>query len=77
MRVSGEIENACCQTPVMKTSAQAKNKTTIVRIAVATVESVVLIPHFASTETKPAKNAEPNANQIHKSRFRFLRNLQG
>ena len=36
-----------------------------VRTAVAAVESVFLIPHFASIAVIPAKNAEPNANHIH------------
>lgn len=35
--------------------------TTIVRIAVATVESVFLIPHFARMEVAPANSAEPTA----------------
>ena len=37
----------------------------MVRIAVAKVESVFLIPHFASIEVIPAKKAEKNAYKIH------------
>lgn len=40
-------------------------KTTTVRMATATFESVFLIPHFASTDVMPAKNAEAAANAIH------------
>lgn len=40
---------------VTKTMIHANNRTTIVRIAVATVESVSLIPHFANMEVIPAK----------------------
>lgn len=39
--------------------------TIIVRIAVATLESVFLIPHFARIDVNPAKTAEPNAYKIH------------
>jgi hypothetical protein len=42
-----------------------KIKTTIVLIAVATFESVFLIPHFASIDVIPAKNADPNAYNTH------------
>ena len=52
MDVSGAVSSAI---------RQAKMRTTIVRIAVATVESVSLIPHFASIAVTPAKKAEPNA----------------
>ena len=38
-----------------------KIRTTTVRTAIATVESVFLIPHFARIEVTPAKNAEPIA----------------
>lgn len=37
----------------------------MVRIAVAALESVFLIPHFASMEVSPANRADPNANRIH------------
>ena len=39
--------------------------TIIVRIAVATVESVFLIPHFARMEVAPANSAEPPAKSTH------------
>ena len=39
---------------------QEKISTIMVRIAVATVESVFRIPHFARIDVTPAKNAEPN-----------------
>lgn len=42
-----------------------KNNTTIVRNAVATCEFVFLIPHLAKIDVIPAKNAEPNAHNIH------------
>lgn len=44
---------------------QEKIRTMIVRMAVATVESVFLIPHFARIDVRPAKNAEPKAQGIH------------
>jgi len=47
------------------TISQEKIRTIIVLIAVATVESIFLIPIFASTAVTPAKRAEPNANVIH------------
>ena len=56
---------SCLWELVIKTISQAKRSTTMVRIAVATVESVFLIPHFARIAVIPAKNAEPNANVIH------------
>jgi hypothetical protein len=34
-------------------------------MAVATVEFVLCIPHFARIEVTPAKNAEANASAIH------------
>ena len=37
----------------------------MVRIAVAVLESVFLIPHFASMEVSPANRADPNANRHH------------
>ena len=39
---------------------QEKISTIMVRIAVATVESVFRIPDFARIDVTPAKNAEPN-----------------
>ena len=41
----------------------------MVRIAVAALESVFLIPHFASMEVSPANRADPNANRIHICNF--------
>ena len=43
---------------------QAKTSTTQVRSAVATSESVLLIPHFARIDTIPAKKADANAAGI-------------
>ena len=43
----------------------AKTRTTTVRTAVATVESVFLIPHFARIDVTPAKKAEPAAYRSH------------
>ena len=37
----------------------------MVRIAVATVESVFRMPHLARMAVTPAKNAEPIANRSH------------
>ncbi len=47
--------------PVINTITHENTKTTMVRMAVATSESVFEIPHFASTEVMPAKKAEPVA----------------
>jgi len=49
----------------------------MVRIAVATSESVFLIPHLAKMAVTPAKNAEPNANNTHmpfRLAFLFIQN---
>ena len=51
--------------PVTTTIIHAKISTTIVLIAVATSESVLLIPHFARIEVIPAKKAEPTAKPNH------------
>ena len=51
--------------PTMKTMSQENAKTMIVRIAVATVESIVRMPHLARIDVKPEKKAEPTANAIH------------
>lgn len=51
--------------PFMKTISQEKSSTTIVRSAVAVLESVSRIPIFASIDVIPAKRAEPKANIIH------------
>ena len=48
---------------VMDAIRAEKSRTTIVLIAVATVESVSFIPHLARIEVMPAKNAEPTANK--------------
>ena len=47
--------------PVIQTMIQEKNNTMMVRTAVATSESVFLIPHFAKIAVIPAKNEEPIA----------------
>ena len=44
---------------------QEKSRTTMVRMAVATVESVRRMPHLARIAVSPAKSAEPNAMRIH------------
>jgi len=44
---------------------QEKISTTIVRIAVARLESTFRMPDFAKMAVIPANNAEPNANTIH------------
>ena len=49
----------------MNTISHEKIRTTIVRMAVATVESVLRMPHLASTAVSPANSAEPNAYKIH------------
>ena len=49
--------------PTINTMIQAKRSTTTVRRAVATSESVFLIPHFASIAVSPAKSAD-NAAMI-------------
>ena len=41
-------------------------------MAVATVESVRLMPHFAKTAVTPAKKEEPNAYNIHICQPSFL-----
>ena len=45
----------------IKALSPALRDTTIVRIAVATSESVWRIPHFARIDVSPANSAEPNA----------------
>ena len=47
--------------PVINTMSHENNNTTTVRIAVATFESVFLIPHFARIAVIPAKNEDPIA----------------
>ena len=51
--------------PTTATMIQEKIKTTTVRIAVATSESVLRIPHFAKIAVTPAKNADNPAIIIH------------
>lgn len=48
--------SAPCE-PTTNTISQEKASTTTVRMAVATVESVSRMPHFAKTAVKPAKSA--------------------
>jgi len=55
------MSGICFSEPTINTISHEKINTTIVRTAVATVEFVFLIPHFARMEVTPAKNAEPNA----------------
>ena len=47
--------------PTIATMSQVKAATTQVRSAVATSESMVLIPHLARMDTMPANNADANA----------------
>ena len=51
--------------PTRNTITQENSSTTMVRMAVATSESVLRMPHFARMEVTPAKNAEANAYAIH------------
>lgn len=55
----------CGAEPTIKTISHEKISTTTVRTAVATVESVLRIPHFARIAVIPEKNAEPTAYKIH------------
>ena len=57
------VRSVC--TPAMKTMTQEKIRTTQVRSAVATLESVFLIPHLAKTAVIPANRADAKANTIH------------
>ena len=58
--------------PTTNTMIHENNSTMIVRMAVATLESVFLMPHFARIDVTPAKNADRNANRIHiASSFQF------
>ena len=52
--------------------AQEKISTTMVRMAVATVESVLRMPHLAKMEVRPANSAEPTANISHMISSLFL-----
>ena len=57
--------------PTIKTITHAKSSTTMVRIAVATSESVFLIPHFARMDVIPAKKADRIAMISHINRSPF------
>ena len=72
IRVFLSMERICDWEPVRKTMIQEKMSIMTVLTAVATVESVFLIPHFAKMEVRPAKMAEPNANKIHMRNPCFL-----
>ena len=61
------LDSWLCE-PTMNTISHEKIRTTIVRMAVATVESVLRMPHLASTAVSPANSAEPNAYKIHMMR---------
>lgn len=71
-RGTGSILAICPWDPVMKTITQEKASTIMVRTAVATVESVVRMPHFAKMAVSPAKTAEPKAKSIHMFLSHFL-----
>lgn len=51
--------------PTTNTMTHAKISTMIVRMAVATVESVLRMPHFARMDVRPANSAEPTAYNNH------------
>lgn len=51
--------------PEMPAIAQANTSTTQVRMAVATSESVCLMPHLAKMDVMPAKKADANAAVTH------------
>ena len=55
------MAESCFPDPTIQTMPQENSSTTMVRTAVATLESVFRIPHFANIEVSPAKNAEPTA----------------
>ena len=58
------VDREACA-PDTKTISQEKASTTMVRSAVARLESVLRMPHLAKTAVIPAKNAEPKANRTH------------
>ncbi len=60
----GAMEAICPKEPATPTMTQVNTTTTQVRSAVATSESVVLMPHLASTDTMPANSAEAKAAAI-------------
>ena len=51
--------------PTMSTMQKDMSSTTTVRMAVATVESVLRIPHFARMEVSAANAADPSARNTH------------
>ena len=51
--------------PTTSTMSHENASTTMVRIAVATFESVVRIPHLARMAVSPEKSADPAANASH------------
>ena len=64
----GLIEPICPDEPTTATMTQANARTTMVLMAVATVESVSRMPHLARMAVIPAKNADPHANATHMSK---------
>jgi len=52
---------SCLLTPVIKTIPHAITSTTTVRIAVARLESMPLMPSFARMEVSAAKTADSSA----------------
>ena len=56
---------SCPTEPTSAAMSQANARTTMVRTAVATSESVCLMPHLARIDVMPAKSAEPTAASIH------------
>ena len=65
IHVAGAIEPRGGSGPPIAAISQEKARMMIVLNAVATAESVFLMPHFARIEVIPAKNAERNASTIH------------
>ena len=58
--------------PATNTITQDMTSTTPVRMAVATVESVLRMPHLAKMEVRPANSADPTANISHMISSLFL-----
>ena len=63
-QVFEEISLMVAWEPTIRTMMMEKNKTTTVRIAVATVESVCFTPIFARIVVSPAKKADASAMPI-------------
>ena len=59
------MEEIVFKEPTTSVIRNAMTSTTTVLVAVARLESVCFMPHFARTEVMPAKKAEPKANKIH------------